>query len=131
MTMEAHVVSNPGILRQTWCGNVDIGLQSPKCDLQEALIHVLCQVDMFAFRMFLCVHQGVCTICSNNLLDRGQRVQRTRLCASTWCVRVRQGVLCVLFLSLTGFRQISDCFKWARKVQSVEMYIIAISLVVD
>lgn len=85
----------------------------------------------FAFLMLLWCPSSVYTICSHQWFDRGQQRQRTRLCASTWCVRVRQGVLCVLFLLLTGFRQISDCFKWARKVQSVEMYIIAISLVVD
>ena len=112
------------ILCKPWCGNVDIGLQSPKYDLQEALIYVLCRVDMFYFP-----HVLVCP--SHHWFDRGQRRQRKTLCASTWCecsfvyVRVRQGVVCVLFFLSTVLRQISDCFKWARQFQSVEMYVIA------
>ena len=51
------------------------------------------------------------------------------MCAFVY-VRVRQGVFCVLFLLSTVLRQISDCFKWARQLQSIEMYVVAISLVV-
>ena len=58
MTMEARVVSLQGIHRQTWCGNVDIGLQRPKCDLQVALIYVVCQVDVLCFPHVLVCSSG-------------------------------------------------------------------------
>ena len=132
MATEARVVSLQGILRQTWCANVAIGLQSPKWNLQKALIYLLCQGDMFCFPLVLVCPSGCYTIRSHHWFDRGQRRQRKTLCASTWCecsfvyVRVRQGVVCVLFFLSTVLRQISDCFKWARQFQSVEMYVIAI-----
>ena len=128
--MEARVVSLQVLLRQTCCGNIDIGLQSRKCDLQETLIYVLWQV--YVFLMFLCVHQVfIQFVHINDLIDDNIEATHETVRIHMVCARVRQGVFCVLFLLLTGFRQISDCFKWARKVQSVEMYIIAISLVVD
>ena len=125
MTMKVRVVSVQGILRQTWCANVAIGLQSPKWNLQKALIYLLCQGDMFCFPLVLVCPSGCYTIRSHHWFDRGQRRQRKTLCASTWCecsfvyVRVRQGVVCVLFFLWT-------VFKWARQFQSVEMYVIAI-----
>lgn len=103
--MEARVVSLQGLLRQTWCGNVDIGLQSPKCDLQEALLYVLCQVDVLFFHMFLCVHQV--------FIQFAHIIDLIEECASTWCmcaivyVRVWKGVFCVLFILSTVLRHIS------------------------
>ena len=110
MTTEARVVSLQGILRQTWCANVAIGLQSPKWNLQKALIYLLCQGDMFCFPLVLVCPSGCYTIRSHHWFDRGQRRQRKTLCASTWCecsfvyVRVRQGVVRLIFLvnSLTS-----------------------------
>ena len=75
----------------------------------------------FAFLMFLCVHQVFIQFVHINDLIEDNR-GNARDCAHPHgvCARAARCALCLLLL-LTGFRQISDCFKWARKVQSVEM----------
>ena len=80
--------------------------QSPKRDLQEVLIFILCpKCICFAFHMCLCLHEGVFTVCSHHGFDRAQRRQRMRLCASRLCmyafVCVRGKVL--FFLRHTSF----------------------------
>ena len=90
--MEVRIVSLEQILRQTRCGIVDLGLQSLRCDLQEVLIYVLCQKDMFCFPLVL-VSMGVkpvYTVCSRHAFDGGQRRQRMRVCV---CVCVYMLVL--------------------------------------
>ena len=126
MTMEARVVSLQGILRQTLCGNVDIGLQSPKCDLQIGVdlrsvpswCALLSTCSCVFIRVFLQFAHTIALLEDN----RGN----ARDCAHLHGVGVRlymcvcgQVFCCVLFLLSTVLRQISDCFRWARQLQSV------------
>ena len=136
--MEARVVSFQGILRQPWCGNVDIGLQSPKCDLQEALIHVLCQVEMFAFRMLLCVCIRVFIQFAHVIYLIEDNGCNARDCAHPHgvCVRLYMCVCCKVFLAFyfacqQSYAKSVTVSNWARQLQGVYMYVIAISLVVD
>ena len=125
MTMEVRVVSLQGI-RQTWCGIVDIGPHSPKCDLQEVLIYVLCQVDMLCFPLVLvcpswCLYSLLAHII-DLIEDNGGNAWDCAHLHGVWvrlytCVCVQQScVFCVLLLSPKGLRQISNCFKWARQL---------------
>ncbi len=51
--MEVRVVSPQHILRQLVCEIVDVDPQSLNCDLQEVLVWVLSEKDMFCFSLVL------------------------------------------------------------------------------
>ena len=91
----------------------------------------------FAFHMFSCVHQGVLQFA--HIIDVIEESGGNAWdCAHLHgvCVRsymsVRQsGVFYILFHFPKVLRHISNCFKWARQMQRIEMYVIAMSSVVD
>ena len=126
--MEVRVVSPQHILRQLVCEIVDVDPQSLNCDLQEVLVWVLSEKDMFCFSLVLvcpwawnqCIHFAHIM---HLMYNRGNAWECVCVYVSA-CVCVRVCVWqtdgCCIFSFLPQvFCQISNCFEWARQLQSM------------